>query len=80
MQTSFRNDIKANIIRAGFTMKEVLEQLHNEYGWSESIPNLSMKLSRESIKYREVLELADVMGYDIVWKKREMSRSQEDFQ
>lgn len=65
-----RNEIKAQIIRAGFTMQEVLERLHDDYGWSDSISNLSAKLQRESIRYREVIELADVLGYDIVWQKR----------
>ena len=57
-------------MRAGFTMQEVLERLHDDYGWSDSISNLSAKLQRESIRYREVVELADVLGYDIVWQKR----------
>ena len=29
------------------------------------MPNLSNKLQRESIRYHEVVELADVLGYDI---------------
>ena len=65
-----RNEIKAYIVRAGFTMQEVLERLHDDYGWSDSISNLSAKLQRESIRYREVIELADVLGYDIVWQNR----------
>ena len=70
-----RNEIKAHIVRAGYTMQEVLERLHDDYGWSDSISNLSAKLQRESIRYREVIELevielADVLGYDIVWQKR----------
>ena len=65
-----RNEIKAYIVRAGFTMQELLERLHDDYGWSDSISNLSAKLQRESIRYREVIELADVLGYDIVWQKR----------
>ena len=65
-----RNEIKAYIVRSGFTMQEVLERLHDDYGWSDSISNLSAKLQRESIRYREVIELADVLGYDIVWQKR----------
>lgn len=67
---SVRNEIKAQIIRAGFTMQEVVELLHNEYGWSDSVSNLSAKLQRESIRYKEVVELADVLGYDLVWQKR----------
>ena len=67
---SIRNEIKAQIVRAGFTMQKVLELLSDEYGWSNSVSNLSAKLQRESIRYKEVVELADVLGYDIVWQKR----------
>ena len=64
-----RNEIKAQIIRAGFTMQELVDRLSDEYDWSDSVSNLSAKLQRESIRYREVVELADVLGYDIVWQK-----------
>ena len=65
-----RNEIKAQIIRAGFTMQELVDRLSDEYDWSDSVSNLSAKLQRESIRYREVVELADVLGYDILWQKR----------
>lgn len=65
-----RNEIKAQIIRAGMTMQEVVDLLSDEYGWSDSVSNLSAKLQWESIRYKEVLELAAVLGYDIVWQKR----------
>ncbi len=65
-----RNEIKAQIIRAGMTMQEVVDLLSDEYGWSDSVSNLSAKLQRESIRYKEVVELADVLGYDIVWQRR----------
>lgn len=38
MMSSIRNEIKAQIIRAGYTMQEVVDQLHDEYGWSDSVP------------------------------------------
>ena len=65
-----RNEIKAQIIRTGMTMQEVVDLLSDEYGWSASVSTLSAKLQRESIRYKEVVELADVLGYDIVWQKR----------
>ena len=65
-----RNEIKAQIIRTGMTMQEVVDLLSPEYGSSDSVSNLSAKLQRESIRYKEVLELADVLGYEIVWQKR----------
>ena len=64
------NEIKAQIIRTGMTMQQVVDLLSDEYGWSDSVSNLSAKLQRESIRYKEVVELADVLGYDIVWQKR----------
>ena len=65
-----RNEMKRRIIRAGFTMQEVVDLLHDEYGWSDSVSNLSAKLQRESIRYKEVMELAEVLGFEIVWRKR----------
>ena len=67
---NIRNEIKAQIIRAGFTMQELVDRLSDEYNWSDIVSNLSAKLQRESIRYKEVVELADVLGYDIVWQKR----------
>ena len=65
-----RNEIKAQIIRTGMTMQEVVDLLADEYGWSDSVSNLSAKLQRESIRYKEVVELADVLGYELIWQKR----------
>ena len=45
---NIRNEIKAQIVRTGFTMQEVVDLLHDEYGWSDSVSNLSAKLQRES--------------------------------
>ena len=54
--TNTRNEIKAQIIRAGFTMQEVCDRLHDDYGWSDSVSNFSNKLARNSLRYREVIE------------------------
>ena len=69
-----RNEIKSYIVREGMTMSEVVERLSQDYGWSASVPNLSGKLRRDSLRYREAVELADVLGYDLVWHKRHMER------
>ena len=65
-----RNEIKACIVREGRTMEEVVNQLAVRYGWSRSVPNFSGKLCRATLRYREAVELADVLGYDIIWQKR----------
>ena len=65
-----RNEIKSYITREGMTMTEVVELLADEHGWISSVPNLSGKLRRGSLRYTEAVELADVLGYDLVWQKR----------
>ena len=71
---NIRNENKAQIVRAGFTMQELVDRLADEYDWSDSVSNLSAKPQRESIRYKEVVELANVLGYDIVWQKRRDNR------
>ena len=65
----YRNEIKSYIVQAGTTMSEVVDYQADEYGWSSSVPNLSGKLKRGSLCYGEAVELADALGYDIVWVK-----------
>ena len=65
-----KNEIKSIIVRSGMTMQQVVDLLSEEYGWSDSISNFSNKLSRGSLRYREAIQIADVMGYDLIWQKR----------
>ena len=69
MKSNMRNEIKAYIVRQG-TMQEVVDVLSDVYGWSESVSNLSNKLQRESLRYKEAVQLADALGYDIQWVRR----------
>ena len=45
---SVRNEIKAQIIRAGFTKQEVVDLLHDEYGWSNRSTNIVQRQSGRS--------------------------------
>ena len=68
---NIRNEIKAQIVRAGMTMQQVVDLLSDEYGWSDSVSNFSNKRARGSLRYEEAVQLAEVLGYEIVWKKKE---------
>jgi hypothetical protein len=70
MKSNLRNEIKSDIVRQGMTMQEVVDLLADEYDWSDSVSNLSNKLQRESLRYTEAVQLADVLGFEIVWRKR----------
>ena len=70
---NLRYEIKSYIMREGATLSDVTEQLARRYGWKNSVSSLSSKLSRETLRYKDAKELADVLGYDIVWMKRKWS-------
>ena len=70
IKSNLRNEIKSYIVRSGYTMQEVVDLLSEDYGWSDSVSNLSNKLQRESLRYVEAVQLADALGYDLVWQKR----------
>ena len=51
----FRNQIRSYIMREGVTMTSIVELLAQKHGWSRSVSNLSAKLSRGTLKYREMM-------------------------
>ena len=63
-------DIQSHIVAAGYTQKEAVETCSTEYGWSDSDSNFSNKLARGSLRYEEAVQLAEALGYKIVWKKK----------
>lgn len=68
---ALKEDLKAAIIKSGFTMTQVVDLLNVKYGRDTSVQNFSAKLKRESLKYTEVEEVLDIIGYSIVWEKNE---------
>lgn len=65
-----RNEIKAVIVREGLSMHELVDYLAITHGWSRSISNFSGKLQRGTIRYSEVKDIAEALGYEIMWVKR----------
>lgn len=65
-----KEDIKAIIIKSGWTMRKVVEALNIKYDRTDTIQNLSAKLNRGTIKYREVLEILEIIGYEIEFVKK----------
>lgn len=72
MKNNLRNEVRAYIVRQGMTMQQVVDLLCTQYGWkSGSVSNLSNKLQRESLRYVEAVQLAEALGYEIVWQKKQ---------
>ena len=61
---SIREDIKSLLAKENMTMTDIAEQMDS------TIQNLSQKLRNKTIKFEEVREIADLLGYDIEFVKR----------
>lgn len=66
-----KDELKALIIKSGFTMTQVVEELNLKYNRNTSVQNFSSKLKRETLKYTEVEEILTIIGYKISWTKSE---------
>ena len=73
---NYGREVKGYIIANGMTLTCMVAQLSEKYGWSSCMQNLSGKLRRGTFSYTEAVEIADILGYDIVWKKRKCCQSQ----
>ena len=62
--------IKSLIAQEATTMTKVCERLLCEKARDLTMNNLSRKLRMETVKYVEVEEIADLLGYDIKFVKR----------
>ncbi len=62
-----RNEIKAYIAQSGWTLTAIVHELNTRHIEQTTTQNISNKLSRGTIKYSEVLEIADIVGFKIEW-------------
>ncbi|MCT4597865.1 MAG: LLM class flavin-dependent oxidoreductase [Vallitalea sp.] len=62
---SIRNEIMYFIKKHDYLVKDISKKLNI------TSQNLTNKLTRETITYRDVKKIADILGYDIIWKKRQ---------
>ncbi|HCJ57509.1 MAG TPA: phosphoribosylglycinamide formyltransferase [Clostridiaceae bacterium] len=66
-----KEDIKALIIKSGWTMTQVVNELNKKYNRNTTVQNFSSKLIRGTLKYSEVEEVLTLLGYQIEWVKIE---------
>ena len=69
---SIRNEIKSYISKSGWTLTQIVDILNKRHPDSPTTTqNISNKLSRGTIKYAEVKEIADIIGYQIEWLNKQ---------
>ncbi len=67
---TIKDEIKSLLAREAMTMTEVASKIYNTDNKRAAMSSLSQKLKNETIRFREVREIADILGYDIKFEKR----------
>lgn len=68
-----RNEIKSYIAQSGWTLTDIIKEYNKSRPPSKqtTTQNISNKLTRGTIKYSEVKEIAQIIGYKITWEREE---------
>ncbi|MFA8998028.1 hypothetical protein ACEI87_10155 [Clostridioides difficile] len=71
MHNDGSNQIKSVIVKENLTIKDVNNALNELNNTRFTYENFRKKLANGKIKYNEALEIASILGYEIVWQKKE---------
>ena len=72
MPSEMQKFFKSKLAMSGMTFSKLVDEYNKSDNQHTTVSNINNKLSRDTIKYSEIVKLADVMGYDIEWVKRDM--------
>ena len=68
---SIVNELKKILIDVNVNLTELAQALGKRLSKPYSMQNLSNKLRKETITHREMLIIADILGYDLKFIRRE---------
>lgn len=68
LMTQIRNELKGYIHMKGMTYEKVAKLLTEKYGKNVTAQSLNNKIARGSIRYIDILQICDVLGYRIKWE------------
>ncbi len=71
---SIINELKKILLDVNVNLTELAQSLGKRLNKPYSMQNLSNKLRNETITHREMLIIADILGYDIKFVRREEKR------
>ena len=63
------NQLRGVIAASGLNATQLADLITQKCGRPESVQSFSEKLKRGSIKYAEVLEIAELLNFELIWHK-----------
>lgn len=72
---NIRNEIKSYIAASGWSLVDIVAKMNENRADSDKTTpqNISNKLTRGTIKYSEIKEIAEIIGFKVVWEKQSKS-------
>lgn len=65
---NIKNEVKAILASQGWTLTEVVNKMNEQHPEKKTtVQNISNKLTRGTIKYSEIQEIAKIIGKEIKW-------------
>lgn len=71
MNVKIRDQIKILLLQKGILMKDLVSEMGKKLNKKYSSENLSNKLRNETITYKEILLIADILGYKINFSNKD---------
>lgn len=66
---SIKEQIKIGLAKRDKTLTDVVKELNAKYNRNDSVQNLSGKINRNTLKYREAEEIAEILDISTVWQE-----------
>lgn len=70
MNMLVREQVKALLAQENMKMKELALKMQEITGKNYSLQNLSHRLKRGTVSYNEVLQISEILGYNIKFEKK----------
>ena len=67
---SLRDLIRSLALMEGKTLTRMKIDINHKYNKTDSLENLTNKLRNGTVKVTEILEIFDILGYDILVRKK----------
>ena len=65
-----KKNLKSKIIKSGWTITSVVSEINKRNGTDYTVQNFSAKMSRGTLKYTEVEQVLDIIGFKISWVEK----------
>ena len=71
MENRVKKQIKILLLEEDFKIKDLVQLLSKQNGKKYTYDSFIHRLGRATITYEEMIDIADVLGYDIQFVKRQ---------